>query len=351
LLSSSLVQNAASPEDATFEPCSLQTAVAGVSDDRRLATVAAYWRLSRAVSDYRWSLHELKQLEELMPAKNSVEGPMLSTARAAADARTHEADVGVIRAEEALRRARGQNGAPSANIIPTDRPLVGAYRTYFDTLFANRTPPGRTHEINRLLPVRLDAISVRTAAVQSAASAARYADDAHAKGETDMRTVLACHDEWHRQRREFLDAVLDYNLDIAEYAAAAVPSDMPAEKFVAMLVRPKPAEGATSAPSLSGTGGTRPSYAADPNANFGRGASAAPAEPRSSDSRNSMVPRSLSADGWVPSGPRNAEVDDAPRGRPAESEPAASPLGQQADPFSKPSTPDRYGDRYGNYGR
>ena len=67
-----------------------------------------------------------------------------------------------------------------------------------------------------------------------------------------MRTVLACHDELHRQRRDFLNAVNDYNVEIAEYAATVAGNAAP-DRLVAMLIHVKPDERVSA---LSGrTGG------------------------------------------------------------------------------------------------
>ncbi len=134
---------------------------------------------------------------------------------------------------------------------PSDAPLVGPYHTYFTTLFANRQPPGRTLQIDRSLPLRLKAINDRTAAVQSAATAIHSAEEAHAKGESDMRTVLACHEELYRQRRALLDEVLAYNLDIGEYVATVAAPGTPNEKLVAMLIETKPADRVSAVPTAT----------------------------------------------------------------------------------------------------
>ncbi|HEY2882747.1 MAG TPA: hypothetical protein VGJ15_09945 [Pirellulales bacterium] len=390
LLATSLQESTNSAEDGNWNFCTLQQALANISEDRRLATVAAYWRLCRTVSDYRWTLRELKNLEELAPARNSaVEGPMLSTSRAAADARTHEAEVALIRAEEALHSATGTNPSglsPSSttaggasttqsNIFPSDRPLVGPYNTYYSSLFANRTPVGRTREINRELPVRLQAINVRTAAVQSAVAAVHTAEEAHARGETDMRTVLACHEQLHQQRREFLDAVLQYNLDIAEYAATVANTGMSNDKFVAMLIRTKPPERIGAAPNQSGRGfpaGGRTDAIAPPgNSTQSNGRTGWPA----GNSGAADSTRQPAADGWSASAihtletERNldSEVPQPVRGTQAaaagqQNEPAQRDLGQryeynqppaqtqtgggetqrQVDPFAQPPAEERY---------
>ncbi len=78
--------------------------------------------------------------------------------------------------------------------------------------------------------------------------AVHYAEEAHAHGEADVRTVLACHEDLHERRRDFLNAVYNYNLDVAEYAVTVAAPGTPEDKFVAMLIRPKPADRLSAIP-------------------------------------------------------------------------------------------------------
>ncbi len=227
--------------------------------------------------------------------------------------------------------------------VPTDLPLVGPYRTYFDVIFANRPTNGRLAGINGSLPVWQQSINIRTAAIQSALSAIHYAEEAHAKGEADLRTVLFCHEELYNQRRRFLDAVLQYNLDIAEYAVAIAPAGTTHEKLASMLIPVKQPERVSAVPGKS-TFQTLPS----------------------------ISERSLRSDGWVPSTLKSLEPEATPTARapqrnssmqgnsmitspaaisssaatPAPTNPAAAnPLGQVKDPFGTQPAGDRYNDR------
>jgi hypothetical protein len=164
----------------------------------------------------------------------------------------HEAQVGAVAAQQELADLLGL--VSNAQLpLAGDPPLVSPYRTYFDTLFAGRVQPPRTRVIDRGLPIRLQAIQDRTLAVQAASSAVRYADDARAKGQTDLPTLLNCHAELARQRRAFLAAVRDYNLEIGEYALAVADPSLPNERLVAMLivVKPSPSVAARNEPTLA----------------------------------------------------------------------------------------------------
>ncbi len=174
----------------------------GSNHTQKFEIAELYWRLALAVANFNWAVDESKQLEALPAGQGAVDGPLLTTARAAAQARLLEAQALAVAAQQELADAIGQ---PTQNLPMTvEQPLVGPYRTLFDRLFAARSPPPRTRGIDRTLPLKRQAIDVRTAAVQAAASAVRAAEDAHAQGNADVLAVLAAHQDLARQRREFL---------------------------------------------------------------------------------------------------------------------------------------------------
>lgn len=329
---------------------SLAEALAGVPEQQRLAIVGKYWRLSKAVKDHRWALDELKRLEAVAPNRNPVEGPMLSTARAAAEARVHEAELTLVRARESLADtvATAIPASSKSDLITEDRPLLGPYNTYFSAIFANRTPSGRMREIDRALPIRLQSVADRTAAVQSAMSAVHTAEEAHAKGETDMRTVLACHEQLHTQRRALLDAVLDYNLDIAEYAATVAAPGTPNDKFISMLIHTRQPERLSQVPTLATDPSAPPSRATlDPTTFLGirpNGTSEGPtAGVSTGNGRNTTTPQSQAHDGWVPSNLHSLEGEPPESPRPPQSSGSATGDNGRADPFTA--------DRYRDFGR
>jgi hypothetical protein len=346
-----------SSSDSIFGPnavqLSLPAALANVGEQNRATTIRAYWRLNVALRDYAWASDELKRLEQVASHRNAYEGPMLSTARAAASARVEEAKSSVVRAQAVLEGLIGPSIMPqyvmdqqqkaltvqkrAAACMPVDTMLVGPYRTYFDVLFANRSAPGRARELDRLLPIRWETINDRTAAVQSATSAVHYAEQAHAKGEADMRDVLACHEELHKQRRAFLDAVLDYNIDVADYAVAVAAPGTPTDKLVSMLIRTKQPERVSSLPGQATFQGTP-----------GNVATTSPGRPQFGAPSRS--------DGWVPSSLNSLETANRIGAIPRPNSTISSqpnPVGTPSDPFANPgnersSAGNRYpaGDRY-----
>jgi hypothetical protein len=223
----------------------LEAETVGTGDRNRQMLIArAYWILSATQADYGWAVEESARLEQISPSRNPLDSAMLSAAQAAATARIQEARVAVVMAQQGLADPLA---LPVGNPLPlaSDPPMVGAYRTYFDTLFAQRAAPSRLRMIDRTMPLRREVIETRAATVQAAASAVHFADDAlgRAQPEVQIQTVLNCHLDLSHERRAFLAAVRDYNLDIAEYALNVADPTLPNERLVGMLIPAKPSGG------------------------------------------------------------------------------------------------------------
>jgi hypothetical protein len=199
----------------------------------------------------------MKRLNQIAPSQGATangtntrtaESPMLSVAQAASTARVTEAELDLTRAIVALQSLRADGMGKGR---PIDVPLVGPYHTFYQQIFVNR-PNARAFQIDKTMPLRVKSINDWVVTVHSASSAVHSAEQAHAQGTIDMRSVLACHDALREQRRKFLEAVYQYNCDIAEYAALAAPAGTTAEKFVGMLI---PAKGPERIGALPGRPG------------------------------------------------------------------------------------------------
>jgi hypothetical protein len=236
LLESSLTSNRGTA--LAGRPMSLAEVLGrGSSHQHKFELAELYWRLALAVANFNWAVDESKQLEALPAGQGALDAPMLTTARAAAEARMLEAQALAVAAQQELADAIGQ---PTQSLpLTIEQPLVGPYRTLFDRIFATRTPPPRTRAIDRALPMRRQAIDVRTAAVQAAVSAVQAAEESHAQGKADVLSVLAAHQDLARQRREFLRAIGEYNADIVTYAAAVANPGTSNTVLVSMLTRSK----------------------------------------------------------------------------------------------------------------
>ena len=168
-------------------------------------------------------------------------------------------------------------GAPLP--LPTDPPHVGAYRTNFQELFAARTPPEPLVLIDRILPIRRQAIDQQAAAVQAAedvflaASDPRQSDPNVLLAASDPEDITVCSLELLRQRRALIRIVCDYNNNIAEYGLALAGPMTSPQALAAMLIGP-PRQGI--APAIARD--IRPTSANEPIANPMR--QPTPSEPR-----------------------------------------------------------------------
>ena len=203
------------------------------SRPQQVEVTHAYWRLTLAVAEYRFSLDEQEQLGEL--AASPEEAFSLSAAQASAAAALRAAELTAVAAQHALAEAAT---LPAGGPLPlcADVPHVGPYRTDPNALPSMPSGAGRIRLIDRTLPVRRRAIDVRAAAVQAAEDALHAAIDSCHLGRTDLSTVLTHLELWGRQRRELLRAVCDYNRDIADYALAVIDPQTNGQALVATLI-------------------------------------------------------------------------------------------------------------------
>lgn len=208
----------------------------GRSHTHRLEIASLYWRVALAVAEYNWAAEHSAQLHALpIEERTAIDSPLLATARAAAMADMKKAQANAVAAQQELADALGQSIMELP--LPEDQPIVGPYRTHFATLFATRPAPGRTRAIDRTLPLRREAIEIRTAAVQAATQAVRSAEETYARGETALETMLVTRNELKKQRQEFLNSVREYNADIVDYAVAVVTPNTSPAVLASMLTK------------------------------------------------------------------------------------------------------------------
>jgi hypothetical protein len=162
--------------------------------------------------------------------------PVLEAHMAAAEARLREAELAVVAQQFALAE---QMRLPANEPLPlaNDLPHAGAYRTFFQERYA-RTSPARSHLIDRTLPLLHRSVELRASAAQAAADSAEAEAEAYHAGQLDLLAAIDRVTELTRQRRAFVAAVRDYNLDIAEYALSVAPATLTSAQLVGMLIGP-----------------------------------------------------------------------------------------------------------------
>ena len=194
-----------------------------------------YWDLCSSLARLHFANEERQLLENLDGSGEAVHRRALVGART----RQVEAQIAVVDAQFRL--------AELASIpigqrlpLPADAPLVGPYRTEFEPLHRQRAVPDRMRRIDRTLPLRQQLIVTYADGIRAARSALQTTQRDHETGRATSTDAVAAVDHLRQQRMAFLDAVRQYNCDIAEYAlAVARPTDS-AARLVAMMIKSEP---------------------------------------------------------------------------------------------------------------
>jgi hypothetical protein len=209
---------------------------------QQAVVIPAYWKLSAAEFEYRIAADEALRLQQLLPPADAsgkhASDSLLEARLAAAEARLREVELAVISQQHALA---DQMRLPASEPLPLagDLPHAGAYRTYFQEKYARVAPP-RAHLIDRTLPLLQRSIELRASAAISAADCADAGAEAYHAGQLDLAATVDSIAELTRQRRAFVAAVRDYNLDIADYALSVVPAGLTSSQLVSILIGPPP---------------------------------------------------------------------------------------------------------------
>lgn len=217
-------------------PLALIDALANVYDARRqLSVVDAYWNASAALGNCFVRREVLARLDAIQPRPE--DAAILRSARAAATASLREAELLVQEARYELAERVGlvPGGEPP---LPSDRPHVGTYRTNADWILPTTAVFSRARLIDRLLPIRRQAIENRAAAVAEADAACLAASEAYRLGEARIDTLLAFLLQYSNQYRAFFSSVNEYNHGIVEYVVAVMQGTVPADRMVTMLIKP-----------------------------------------------------------------------------------------------------------------
>lgn len=222
-------------------PLTLQAALARSTDRQQQLKIAqAYWRLCTAQADYHWAVDQRDKLAHYTRAHTNSAGTLSARAGARADVR--DTQLAVAQAQEDLVDLMGTH-AETSPPLASDRPHIGDFHTYYDTIFANRAPPPRIRLIHRTLPVRRQAIDAHGEAIVAALDALESTGEHFQKSGQGLATILATLEELNRERRLFMADVRDYNQEFAEYAFATAPAGADSKTLVEMLILTSPRTG------------------------------------------------------------------------------------------------------------
>lgn len=191
----------------------------------------AYWELAVSTAHYYDAERDdatLRQLAAQLPAP----GDNWLAALAAQQSRVRAARVAAEAAQGNLQRMLGPNG-PSTPALAADMPLAGRYETRYAEIFGSR-PDRAAQQLHELLPLTYAALAEQAGAI--ARSTADWERVAARGASLEADGVLASFELLALRRRDFLNTVREYNLQIAEYTQLATPELVASDRLVAMLI-------------------------------------------------------------------------------------------------------------------
>jgi len=136
--------------------------------------------------------------------------------------------------------------------------LVGVYRTQIDKMFTGQRAPRKLQQIDRALPLQLDLISRRAEAIAACETQLADSGEAYVQGAANLGQVFSAMKDLTEEREKFLDTILDYNENIADYSLSVARPGVPATTLLATLIR------AATANSRDGDPGVRTASAEEP---------------------------------------------------------------------------------------
>ena len=202
--------------------------------------VNAYWALSTRIAGHRLAESESQRLGALR-ARDVKDEASLAAARAIAAVDESEALLALIDARHNLQATQ----TPRANMVPTspklvtqDNPHTGGYRTEYERLFPSSLAVAHeAKRIHAMLPARRNGILAGTRAIILLETLFDQKVAAYERGQTDIDSLLRCHDKLHHRRQAFLAAVNSYNVQIGRYVAIVAPHAAAESQIVRMLIK------------------------------------------------------------------------------------------------------------------
>jgi hypothetical protein len=247
-------------DGAKTRPLTLAETLAAAHDrTSQVAAVLAYWKLSAAIATFHVAADDVRRQEQLMAKVTDPRAPVpgvnlleWETRLAASRARSAEAHVQLVAAQfELAQRAHLSNEVLP---VPADRPLVGPYNTYFTQIFhAGRAPDPEHRLLDKVLPLRHDAVELEAASVQAAADATEASRETAPHTLDQVSAATSAIDAMIERQLAFIESVRRYNDDIARYALPLATYDMSPGALASMLVKapagvPEHARAAANAP-------------------------------------------------------------------------------------------------------
>jgi hypothetical protein len=240
-LSIALGADRALPETAG-KPIGLVECLQHAHGDRRTA-VESYWRLRQRTAEHQQFAQQAEWIDSLKAAtlehRGQPAGPVdmlrLHAVALATKAVLYETNIRMLEAQSDLA---GRTGAAMASTWPlaATPPHAGKYLLNLESQPRNLATSWSIRRLATRIPSLGDSVAQHAAAVVEADAARADAIAQYSASAASIEPVLENIRRQTDQTDAFLTAITEYNLAIADYALAIMPSDTPADKLAAALV-------------------------------------------------------------------------------------------------------------------
>ena len=229
--------------DDPSQPIELADCLDGRPGRDAHAVIDAYWIARQRAAVYQTHVDRTTLLTELAlitlqrtSDEFGAEAMLtLRLVRLSADAEVLEARARLLESQFDLTRAVGRP-LDSAWLLPSTPPHAGAYRLRLDAQPASLIESWPLRRLAVTIPALGENIKQRAAAVVQADVDRADLTAAYRAGQPDVAVVLEAIQRQTEQTLGFLDAVTAYNLSIADYVKAVLPSTIAGDQLVATLV-------------------------------------------------------------------------------------------------------------------
>ena len=218
------------------EPLGLEECLRSRSGGERRGLIKTYWLLRQRAAEYLLLAEQVKLFEDLSGRDDEQPGALrLHSARTAAEAALREAHIGLLEAQFALATRIGRVSYPAWPTASTI-PHAGRYLLKLEAQPRQLVESWPLRRLAAVIPGLAGSVRQRATAVVEAEAARAAATASYRSGGQSIERVLDSIDRQTAETLAFLQAVTDYNCEIAEYALTVLPPNTPSEKLMAALV-------------------------------------------------------------------------------------------------------------------
>ena len=202
--------------------------------DRRNEVIRQYWSTWQAWAEYRFSMDQLRAIQQMGPVRTESDRLTLEAAQSLASDNLTAHGLELSRQQHLLNQLI--SGTPSDILpLPSDQPLIAGYETQYEIYASKQTMPEQLRMIDQWLPGQFRLVGDRAATVHRCRNAVLQNTRGVRAGQP-VTSALETLRLARTSQTEFVDSVVTYNQSITDYAMTVRPNVHAAERIVAMLI-------------------------------------------------------------------------------------------------------------------